>query len=419
MLLVVAITLAGAALRIDAASSPSAYQSADERAYAGLARGIAERGHYAHHNMADPVHWPPGAPMLFAAAHRVAPTAADAPADDVPAAYPVQALVATALIPLAALVALLAAGPVAAVLAAAAVAFYPPLATSPRDLLSEPLGALLLMAAAAALVLALQRRSTRWLIAAGVLLGGLVLTRADLILVPLIAAAVVVVSHIGIGGGRRGARDAATLLAACLVTVLPWTVFASDVAGRPVPVSSGGSSNLFVGTYLPGGGTMLGLKREFGDELRRRLPELRGVRDANLPQERVLDVAVARRPGLDREAALRAEGLANLRRYALGEPVAFAGMMARKVDRLWLDYTVGSHRNRRGWITALHLLLLAGGTAGLVLGLTRRRAPLLLLTAFVVVTVTAMNAVFVSEARHALTVLPLLFTAGAAGWTRT
>ncbi len=30
--------------------------------------------------------------------------------------------------------------------------------------------------------------------------------------------------------------------------------------------------------------------------------------------------------------------------------------------------------------------------------------------------VTALNAVLVSEARHALTVLPLLFAAGAAGW---
>jgi len=381
VLVLLALTAAGGALRVAAAASPDPRQSADERAYAGLARGVALHGHYAHPNMADPVHWPPGAPLLFAAALHVAPGDQAASRGDVPAAYPVQALLATALIPAVGVLALLTGGPVPAGAAAAAVAFYPPLAASPRDLLSEPLGALGVTAAALALVLGLRRSSRAWLAAAGAVLGLTVLTRADLLLLPLVAAGVVVLVRARAGAGRgRAAADAAVVLAACAACVLPWTVFASGVAGRPVPVSSGGSSNLFVGTYLPGNGTMLGLKRDLADEVARRDPRLRGVAPARLPQERVLDAVVDRRPGLDQEAALRAEALANLRRYALGDPLAFAAMAARKVGRLWLDYTVGSFRVRSGWITALHLVLLGAAAAGLALGLARRpRDPVLLL----------------------------------------
>ncbi len=412
------VTLAGGGLRAAAAASPDPRQSADERAYAGLARGVALQGHYAHTNMADPVHWPPGAPLLFAAALHVAPGDQAGARGDVPAAYPVQAVLATALIPVTGALALLAGGPAAAVGAAAAVAFYPPLAAAPRDLLSEPLGALGVATAALLLLLGLRRPSRWWLAGGGAALGLTVLTRADLLLLPLVAAGVVLaVRAAERASRRRAATDAAVVLGACAACVLPWTVFASGVAGRLVPVSSGGASNLFVGTYLPGDGTMLGLKRDLADAVGRRDPRLRGLPPARLPQERVLDAVVDRRPGLDQESALRAEALANLRRYALGDPLAFAGMAARKVGRLWLDYSVGSFRVRRPWITAVHLVLLAAAAAGLAAGLARRRAePLLLLAVAAVVMVTAVNAVLVSEARHALTVLPLLFAAGAAGW---
>lgn len=48
----------------------------------------------------------------------------------------------------------------------------------------------------------------------------------------------------------------------------------------------------------------------------------------------VLDAVRARRPDLPRGVALQAAAVENLERYALGQPVAFAGMTARKVDRL-------------------------------------------------------------------------------------
>ena len=62
-----ALTVVGGVLRFDAAADPSAYQSKDEQSYAMIARALAVTGHYGNPGMSDPVHWPPGAPLLFAA----------------------------------------------------------------------------------------------------------------------------------------------------------------------------------------------------------------------------------------------------------------------------------------------------------------------------------------------------------------
>ena len=45
----------------------TSYQSADERSYGKLAVGIADKRTYGN-GLKDPLHWPPGAPVLFAAA---------------------------------------------------------------------------------------------------------------------------------------------------------------------------------------------------------------------------------------------------------------------------------------------------------------------------------------------------------------
>jgi hypothetical protein len=207
------------------------------------------------------------------------------------------------------------------------------------------------------------------------------------------------------------------MLVALLVVVTPWTVFASSQAGHFVPLSSGGGSNLWVGTYLPGDGSMFGAKRALADQVRARDPELAGKRWFQLRQSDVIATVAARRPGLSTDAALRAEGVQNLRDYALGDPISFAGMAARKIWRLWGGYTLGTYRNPRTWISALHLALLAFGAAGLLAGLAlARRAPLWLLAA-VLAYVTAVNAILVSEARHNLAVMPILVAAGAAGLT--
>src|SRR5215218_3449655 len=225
-LIVLALTIAGGWLRFEAAESPSRYQSADERAYARLALQIVRQHNIEVPMFQDPTRWAPGGPVLFAAAQRLHPQRLDPARLDIPSAYVAQAAVGTALIPTVFVLAALIAGPAAGVLAAGAVAFYPPLITASSHLLTEPLGALVIALALIAVVLALRRP------------GG-----------PTFATA-------------RGAalRASAGALAGLTLTMGAWSMYASIVAGRPVPVSSGGASNLYVGTYLPGDGSMFGLK---------------------------------------------------------------------------------------------------------------------------------------------------------------
>lgn len=416
--LLAVIVVAGGVVRLIAAGDPSAYQSKDEQSYAMIARGLITNHEYGVSGMDDPVHWVPGAPLMFALAYRLDNERRGDGVWDVPSAYNWQAGVGTLVIPAAFLLAFLIAGSWAGLAAAAGVAFYPPLVDASGDLLSEPLGALFATTALIAVVLALRRLSPWWLGAAGVLLGATVLTRADLAAVPLVAMAVV-----GIVAWRRaerrpalaGARSVLPVLAATVLVTLPWTVFASREAGHLVPLSTGGASNLWVGTYLPGDGSIFGAKESLADEVRARRIDLAGKEYFQLRQADVIETVAARRPELDTEAALRAEALANIGDYAFGDPLGFAAMMARKVDRLWGSYTVGTYGNPRWWTTTAHLAIVGLGLIGLVAGLALTRRPELWLLAAVLLYVTALNAVLVSEARHNLTVMPLVIVAAAAG----
>lgn len=395
------VTIVGGGLRADAASTPSLYQSVDERAYARLARNLARHARYGDPGMRDAVRWPPGAPAMFAVAHKLRPRATEGERWDVPSAYPVQALVSTMLIPAVFALAALLGGAVAGVLAAGAVAVYPPLISASGDLLTEPLGALMLTVALIAVVLALRRPSLLAGGAAGALLGLAVLVRADLVLLPWALAALVGLLVWRSDGRGAALRTAGALAVATVVVLAPWAAYASSETGRFVPVSSGGASNLFVGTYVPGDGTMFGLKRALG------FPP-------TTPQQRVIDSVAARHPELDREAALRKEARENVREHVLGDPVGFAGMAAAKVERLWLHYSVGTYRNERDWILALHrlLVLLSLGAIAVVLAAGRRRELWIIVLA--VVYVTAVNVVLVSEARHNLPFIGVLAAGGAA-----
>jgi hypothetical protein len=415
-----ALTVVGGVLRFHAASDPSAYQSKDEQSYAMIARGLSVTGNYGNPGMTDPVHWPPGAPLMFALAYELKPQKRGGGVWDVPSAYPAQALVGTLTIPAAFLLAYLVAGWGAGLLAAAAVAFYPPLISASGDLLSEPLGALLVTSALAATVWAL-RRPASWLppIAAGLLLGATILTRADLALVPAIALLVVAVAAWRRASSRplaAAVRAAGPMLVALLVILTPWTVFATSKAGHFVPLSSGGGSNLWVGTYLPGNGSMFGAKRALADEVRARDPALAGKKWFQLRQADVIATVAARHPGLSTDAALQKEGMQNLSDYALGDPVSFAAMGARKVWRLWGGYTLGTYRNPRTPVTVFHLLLVAFGLVGLVAGFVATRgAAAMWLLGGVLLYVSAINALLVSEARHNLTLMPIVVATGAAG----
>jgi 4-amino-4-deoxy-L-arabinose transferase-like glycosyltransferase len=364
--------------------------------------------------MNDPLHWPPGAPALFAAAEKL--DHGDPGDLAPPSVYTAQAIVDTLAILAAFAAAALLGGAWAGLAAAAATAFYPPLVDVAGRALSEPLGALGLAVAVLACVWA-ARRPAEWRFAlAGVAFGLTLLARADLApAVPLVALwAVAVARHPR--GWRRAALCGAALLAGTLVAVAPWVRSASDRAGRLVPISTSGGSAIFVGTYLPGHGTMFGLKRSLGNQLRLQDPRLAAVPNFRLPQERLLDLVAARHPELDRDAALRREARENLDRYAVHHPLRFARMLAGKAARMWVTPNRGPHARIGAVRLAVHLLLVGLALAGTILAAVhlRRPGPGALLA--VAAASTAINAVFLSEPRHLLPLLPALFATGAAGW---
>jgi 4-amino-4-deoxy-L-arabinose transferase-like glycosyltransferase len=393
----------------------TSYQSADERSYGKLAVGIADEHTYGN-GLKDPLHWPPGAPMLFAAGHAIAPDAASAETFDIPAAYWLQALVSLGTTLAAFGIAALLAGAWAGVAAAALVGLYPPLILATGEQISEPLGAFCLTLAFLLFVVA-ARRGRVWLFAAGGLaLGAAVLTRADLLPIPFVLGPLVAVwTWRAAGDARRGLVVGGAILGGAVLAIAPWSVYASQRAGEFVPVTRGSASALFVGTYLPGNGTTVGMKRSLGAAAKQRNPKLRGTADFDLEARSVLAVIAARHPDLDFNRAVGLEARRNVSRYVREDPVGYAGMMLNKVQRMWSRYARGGARHTSPFIRGWHILIVLLAFAGLVLGIARRSLLLACILA-AALTSTAIHMLVVSQARYNLPLMPALLAGGVAGW---
>ena len=395
--------------------------SQDQRAYVVLGLDLADHGSYggAGSGLLRPLHWPPGAPAMIAAAALVAPpSAADRAARDIPSARYLQAILSTLTVLAAFGIARRIAGDAAGLVAAASVAVYPPLIRWSAVLVSEPLGAMLVALGIWVLVEAwpvagAPLRRLR-LAVAGILVGAAVLTRADLLpLVVVLPAAVAVAAR----GGRwtRPALAAALPVAGAALLLLPWCIAASLRAGRVTPVTTGDAAAFFVGTYLPGGGTTRGLKLALAEDVYRRHPTLRGIPATQLEGELVIDAVARRHPALDQEASLRREAYANLRRYALRRPVAFARMVVRKTGELWGSPSRGGGPAYAWPMRVLQPLLVAGCLLLALAAWWRTRDGRLLAVLAPAATITLVHALTVTSARYNLPQMPLLLAAGVAG----
>jgi MFS family permease len=400
------------------AAHPTSYQAADERAYGRLALNLAEHHRYGAPtaSVSDTLHWPPGAPFLFGLAHEIAPSAGSDKTNDIPAAYWAQALVSLGTTLAAYFLALLLAGPWAGVAAAALVGLYPPLILATGEQLSEPLGAFLLTSAFLALAWAGKRGQWLLYVLAGALFGLTALTRADLLLVGFLVAALFAIVAWRRESLKRGVAIGALIAAGAVVAMAPWIAYASGRAGHFVPITQGSASALFVGTYLPGGGTTVGMKRALAPELKRRRPNLRGKGAMAIEAREFLGLIAARHPGLPRDEAVSREARHNLVHYSTTDPIGFARMMGDKVLRMWTRYARGGARHTSWEIRVWHILLVLGAFAGLLLGLWRSRSLVLGSILLAVLYSTALHTLVVSQARYNLPLMPSLLAGGVAGW---
>jgi 4-amino-4-deoxy-L-arabinose transferase-like glycosyltransferase len=401
-----------------AANPRTAYQSADERSYGKLAVDIADNHRYGSPstNMREPLHWPPGAPVLLAVGYKLFGSAHDKQTYDIRAAYWEQALITTGTTALAIALAWIVVGPWAGLLAGAIVGTYPPLIGATGDQLSEPLGAFLLLAAFVALALALKRKRLWWYAASGALLGLAILTRTDLLPVPFLIA--------GLGGAIalfrtrswRALIPPALIAGVAVVVLAPWTIYASNREGRFIPVTKGSAAALLVGTYLPGGGTTIGMKEHLEGQLRAKHPEYAGLKTYKIPAADALALFSAKHPDLPRDVALDQEAKKNLIHYSTTQPFAFAKMQWAKAKRMWFFYYRGGGVHyisapMRIWQV---VLVLAAGL-GLLAGVIRRRDALLGAVALTIAFSTLIHTIVVSQARYNVPLMPALIAAGVAG----
>ena len=429
LLLLALIVLASAGLHAHRALNPtSSYQSADERSYGKLAVALAETGNYGPKStrMRDPLHWPPGAPALFAAFHLVLGDAGARENFDLRGAYAAQAAVSMGSVLAALALAWALAGIWAGVVAAGVVGLYPPLILATGEQVSEPFGAFLLTAALALFAWSARAGpatagASRWWwlghLLAGLLLGATVLTRADLILAPGIVAAL---AFLWLWRGRREPRaafvTALALLAGAAILVVPWSLYASDRAGKFVPVTQGSAAPLFVGTYLPGDGHTVGMKFALVDEVKKFRPQLEPIPPFEIPASNYMDMIAARHPDLPRDDAIRKEARKNLRDYGLGDPLGFAVMMGDKVQRMWTRYARGGARPTSWWIRVPHIALVLLAFGGILAATWRFRSVPLIVVLAICLYSTALHTLVVSQARYNLPLMPSLLAAGVAAW---
>jgi Dolichyl-phosphate-mannose-protein mannosyltransferase len=411
------ILVVGGALRAQQAIHGSGYQSADEKSYAKLAIDIAEHGHYGDSttNMSEPLHWPPGAPALFALAYKIHPSAHGSL--KIQSVLWAQWVVGMLLIGVVFLLGRMLAGNGAGLIAAAVIALYPPAIINTSQQLSEPLGALAVAVGVLAVAWAWRAGGWwRWGLA-GLALGAAVLVRADLLVAPFLVALLLAIVLWRRAGRRPGLAAGGALAAGALLALAPWTIYASARQHQLVPVTTGGGSALFVGTYLPGKGETFDMKRKLAPETRRRVPAARNIAEPlNIPAAYVLDAVAKRNPGLSHDSSLRKEGLRNIEHYVLHDPIGWAGLMWDKIERMWTRYARGGAMHTSWELRVLHIVIVIASFAGLIYGLIRTRNVVLGAILAIIAWSTALHLLVVAQGRYNLPLMPILVTGGVAGW---
>ena len=412
-LALIALAIAGGAIARAEAIGSNTHVSADEEGYVANANRMLAGERYATFK------WPPGTSFAFAVATRLdgrhslrLSTHARGPGQDV------QLLLGVLTLILVAAFAWLLAGPWAAVLATALAASYEPLIEATRTFLSEPAGALVLLAAVAAAAIARNRLGSRHelvVVAAAGALGGLAcLTRGDLAVG--MAAIALALALAGRPGWRAGLARGGVYLAALLLTLSPWLTYASATEGRFVPITTAGPDAFFIGSYLPGKGLLVPTEEKLAGEVCRHFPNDCGRywQHSSLPLFQLIE---ARHPGMSEIAAVDAENLQNIRKYALGKPAAFVSMLWNKFWKMWTNvWSGGNGTYHPDTSRTQHLLYLWLAWVGLLAGaiLTRRFA--LVTSAAALLAVAAMATLFNDQPRYNVSLMALLLSAGVAGW---
>jgi hypothetical protein len=402
---VVALTVIvaiGLALRVDSALEPlDVRPGTDSAVYASVAEQLYEHQRFALPGAASPYDWSPGAPLFYAAVYYA--TGGVHPG----AVRLVVALLGALTIVLVYLLGRRLAGPLAGLAGAALFALYPVTIFFTGKLMSEPLATLTLAGAVLSFFWA-GDRGRHWAAWAvpGVLLGLTAFARPEYLAFVAVFAPLAFVRGARNAGWRRGLVAGGVLALAFAIPIVPWTLHVSSAEGRFVPISTGGGKALFIGTYLPGNGLHLDVKRELlrRFEGRENIPAGELSRISMTP---LLNRVASRYPDLERDAALQRIGRENAERYLTEQPLEFAGMVAGKMWHMWHG-SGAAGRSTYGTIYQFTVLVL--GLIGLVYLAVRRRWEFFLLAALLA-GVTVVGGLLLAGTRRNVTLMPLVMAA--------
>jgi 4-amino-4-deoxy-L-arabinose transferase-like glycosyltransferase len=386
-----AIVLVGLALRVDSALEPlDVRPGTDSAVYASVAEQLYEHQRFALPGAASPYDWSPGAPLFYAAIYYA--TGGVHPS----AVRLVVALLGALTIVLVYLIGRRLAGPIAGLAGAALFAIYPVTIFFTGKLMSEPLATLTLAGAVLSFFWA-GDRGRHWAAWAlpGFLLGLTAFARPEYLAFVLVFAVIALF--------RGGLVPAIVLTLAFALPIVPWTLHVSSAEGRFVPISTGGGKALFIGTYLPGNGLHLDVKRELlrQYEGRENIPATELSRISMTP---LLNRVASKYPDLERDAALQKIGRENAERYLTEQPLDFAGMVASKMWHMWHG---SGAAGRSTYGTIFQFTVLALGLAGLVLLAVRRRWEFFLIAALLA-GVTVVGGLLLAGTRRNVTLMPLV-----------
>ena len=319
LILLALIAVLGLGVRAYAVVHPVANPADDSHAYYALSKALYEEGSFGGPTFHDSSDWSPGAPLLYAAAFY----ATGGPREGT--ARIVEALLGVAAILVVFLLGERLGGRWVGLMAAFAVAVYPPFIHSTGELMSEPPAILTLPAAVLAFLWASERERLRAWLLPGFLFGLTAMFRPEYLLV---GAAFVVLAAIRVGmarGWKPGLAGAGLLVAALLLPIVPWTIRNIDVLGRVVPISTGSGKALYVGTFLPADGEYQRVKAMLYERYEHiDLPPNSEALNEVDPTPLFNRVA-ARYPELPRDSALGKIGKQNFSRYFGEDPGRLPG----------------------------------------------------------------------------------------------
>jgi len=416
LIALVAILAVGFGLRAYRVVEPLGSPGDDAHAYYALAKSLYGEGSYGGPGFRDASDWSPGAPLLYAASFHATGGAREGTARIVELLLGLAAIVVVYL-----LGRRIACRP-AGLMAAFAVAVYPPFIHSTGALYSEPPAIFTLPAAVLAFLWAggigdnglsggwrgvwgvgparrhppdpRQDPPARWLVP-GFLFGLTALVRPEYLLVGIAFAVLVAIRIAHDRGWRPGLAGVALFALAFLVPIVPWAIRNAVALDRTVPISTGGGKALYVGTFLPADGEYDRVKAILAERyLHRDLPPHSAALERVDPTP-LFDRVAARYPDLPRDSALGRIGRQNFSRFFGEDPFGYLAMSVRKLWRMWSAGIGEAMESTLGRIVQTALVLL--GLAGLAVLAVRRRwwqltamaTPLFLLSAVGVVSLAA------------------------------